>query len=129
MPPKRKSTKRKSQRGGKKAVQKAAEIVRDFGRILKDAQIISKTADTLGFDNAAQALDTVGLGRRRRQKGGSVAGDILGVIGKIVSAPAAGIYSAVTGTTNILSGLGQRGGYVPANYRLMPNRMGPAVMY
>ena len=134
MPPKkRKSHKRKSQRGGNKsgaAVQKAAEALRDIGRLLKDSQLVSKGADALGFNNAAQVIGTVGLGRRRRgRKGGSWAGDVLGTVGKIAQAPLAGLYSGIGSMTNVLSGLGQRGGYVPANYRLMPNRMGPAVMY
>ena len=134
MPPKkRKSHKRKSQRGGNKsgaAVQKAAEAIRDIGRLLKDSQLVSKGADALGFNNAAQVIGTVGLGRRRRgRKGGSWAGDVLGTVGKIAQAPLAGLYSGIGSMTNVLSGLGQRGGFVPQNYRLMPNRMGPAVMY
>ena len=129
MPPKkRKSHKRKSQRGGN-AVQKASEAIRDIGRLLQDSQLISKGADALGFDRAAQVIGTVGLGRRRGRKGGSWAGDVFGTVGKIAQAPLAGLYAGVGGMTNVLSGLGQRGGYVPANYRLMPNRLGPAVMY
>ncbi len=114
MPKKRSYGKKRRQRGGAidmEKVQKAAEIIRDVGSVLKDTQLISKTAGMFN-SGIGNALGTVGLGRRRRMhKGGSMFGDVFGVLGKVAQAPVLGALGAVSGLTQGLSGLGsQQGG-------------------
>lgn len=114
MPPKKRksSGKKRRHRGGNvmEKAQKAAEVLRDVGRVLKDTQLISKTAGMFN-PNVGNALETVGLGRRRRHAGGSIAGDIFSTLGKIASAPVMGVLGGIGGLTQGLSGLGaQQGG-------------------
>lgn len=118
MPPKSKRAKKsgprkRRQRGGNvmEKAQKAAEVIRDVGRVLKDTQLISKTAGMFN-PNVGTALETVGLGRRRRQMGGSIAGDVFSTLGRIASAPVMGVLGGISGLTQGLSGLGaaQQGG-------------------
>lgn len=115
MPPKKhkSSGKKRRQRGGNIAekAQKAAEVLRDVGRVLKDTQLISKTAGMFN-PNVGTALETVGLGRRRRrQMGGSIAGDIFGTLGKVASSVPLAVLGGIGGLTQGLSGLGaQQGG-------------------
>lgn len=113
MPPKKRKSGKRRQRGGNvmEKAQKAAEVLRDVGRVLKDTQLISKTAGMFN-PNVGTALETVGLGRRRRrQMGGSIAGDIFSTLGKVAAAPVMGVLGGIGGLTQGLSGLGaQQGG-------------------
>jgi hypothetical protein len=115
MPPKKhkSSGKKRRHRGGSalEKAQKAADVVRDIGRVLKDTQLISKTASM--FNPAVGGvIETVGLGRRRRRHaGGSLAGDVFSTLGKIAQAPVLGVLGGIGGLTQGLSGLGaQQGG-------------------
>lgn len=87
------------------SVKKAASAVNKFA---KDNKLISKALNAGGYNNLARGAAALGYGRKRKKKrGGSFLGDILG---RITSIPAGILMGGTMGAQQAINGLGRRGG-------------------
>lgn len=124
----------------------ASDIVKDVNSFLRDSQLISKAVGLggrLGDNELARTIgDVVGQtgygkrrkmkgkrkmrgrahpvsARRRKQRGRSIFGDIIGKLGTIVSAVPMAALGAVGGASQVLGGLGRRRSMRGRSMRLM----------
>jgi len=77
MPPKRKTTKRKTKKrhgGADTAAKPAPSTLSKLNQLAKDTQIISKALDTFGYGGVGSVIGRAGYGRRKKRRGGMLPG-------------------------------------------------------
>ena len=112
---------------GKKALAVGKKVY-DTGKkvddLLRKTKIISSTLGFMGKKIRPESIvSQFGYGKRkrrtrRRKKGGSIVGDILG---KIVSVPLGGVMGATQGVYSGFKGLGKQSGGRRLSYSVMAN--------